>query len=98
MDSTDMPNSSTSVRLDNETKQRMYRLASARRCSAQSLLQKAVQEYVAREEVRDQLRQDAQTAWTHFEATGLHLTAEEADAWMAKLEAGEDASLPPCHA
>src|SRR3546814_19518809 len=28
----------------------------------------------------------------YSDLTGLHLTLEEADAWLAKLEAGEDAS------
>ena len=27
----------------------------------------------------------------------VHVTAEEADAWLAKLEAGEDADPPSCH-
>ena len=46
---------------------------------------------------REQLPQDAQAAWTHYQATGLHATAEEADTWLAKLEAGEDAAPPQCH-
>jgi hypothetical protein len=29
--------------------------------------------------------------------TGLHVTAEEADAWLAKLEAGKRAGIPKCH-
>jgi predicted transcriptional regulator len=49
---------------------------------------------VSREEQRDQFRRDALAAWNHDQATGLHLTAEEADAWLAKLEAGEDAKVP----
>ena len=42
----------------------------------------------------EQLRQDVLAAWNHYKATGLYVTAEEADAWMAKLEAGEDAEPP----
>jgi predicted transcriptional regulator len=53
---------------------------------------------VSREEKREQFRQDALTAWNDYQATGLHATAEEADAWLAKLEAGEDAEAPQCHA
>ena len=40
-----------------------------------------------REEKREQLRQDALAAWAGYQTTGLHLTAEDADAWLAKLEA-----------
>lgn len=49
------------------------------------------------DDIREQLRQDALAAWNHYQATGIHLTAEEADAWLAKLEAGENAPVPECH-
>jgi len=60
-------------------------------------MREAVEQYVGREEQREQLRQDALNAWSHYQTTGLHLTAAEADTWLAKLEAGEDASAPECH-
>jgi predicted transcriptional regulator len=46
---------------------------------------------------REQLLQAAFAAWDDYQATGLHLTEEEADAWLTKLEAGEDAEAPECH-
>lgn len=46
---------------------------------------------------RESLREDALAAWESYQTTGLHLTEEEADEWLAKLEAGEDAPLPECH-
>lgn len=49
------------------------------------------------EEPREQVRLDALAAWAEYQATGLHVTAEEADAWLADLEAGEDAEPPPAH-
>jgi len=52
---------------------------------------------VEREERRKQFREDAMAAWADYRATGLHLTAEEADAWLAKLEAGLPAAVPDCH-
>jgi predicted transcriptional regulator len=60
-------------------------------------MREAVEQYVEREEQRDRFRQDALAAWNHYQATGLHVTAEEADVWLAKLEAGEDARAPECH-
>lgn len=36
-------------------------------------------------------------ALKHFNETGLHLTGEEVDAWLAKLEAGLEENPPPCH-
>ena len=89
--------STTSLKLESELKERVQRLASARRRSPHWLMREAVEQYVAREEKREQLRQDALAAWNHYETTGLHVTAEEADAWLAKLEAGDDAEAPECH-
>jgi predicted transcriptional regulator len=89
--------STTSVKLDVETKERIQRLASARRRSAHWVMREAIEQYVEREEKREQFRQDALAAWTHYQTTGLHATAEEADAWMAKLEAGKDSPPPKCH-
>ena len=50
-----------------------------------------------REEKREQLRQDALAAWAEYRTTGLHVTAKEAAAWLAKLEAGKRAVIPKCH-
>jgi predicted transcriptional regulator len=92
-----MPNSTTSLKIEAELKDRVQRLAAARRRSPHWIMREAVEQYVSREEKREQLRQDALAAWNHYQSTGLHVTAEEADAWLAKLEAGEDAEAPECH-
>ena len=89
--------STTSVKLDPKTKERLQRLASARRRSAHWVMREAIEQYVEREEKREQFRRDALAAWAHYQTTGQHVTAEEADAWLAKLEAGKDAALPKCH-
>ncbi len=90
--------STTSLKLDVEVKERVQRLASARRRSPHWLMREAIEEYVEREEKREQLRQDALAAWLNYQTTGLHVNAEEADAWLAKLEAGKDAAPPKCRA
>src|SRR5947209_8971796 len=77
--------STTSLKLDLKIKRRLQRLASARRRSPHWIMREAIEQYVEREEKREQLRQDALAAWTNFQTTGLHVTAEEADAWLAKL-------------
>ena len=89
--------STTSLKLDSELKIRVQRLAAARRRSPHWVMREAVEQFVEREEKREQLRRDALAAWSHYQTTGLHATAEEADAWLAKLEAGEDAEAPECH-
>lgn len=89
--------SATSLKLDIKTKERIQRLASVRRRSPHWVMREAIEQYVEREEKREQFRQDALAAWAHYQTTGLHVTAEEADAWLAKLEAGKDAAPPKCH-
>jgi predicted transcriptional regulator len=88
--------STTSLKLDIRTKERLQRLAAARRRSPHWVMREAIEQYVEREEKREQFRQDALAAWTHYQTTGLHATAEQADAWMAKLEAGERTAPPKC--
>ncbi len=89
--------SSTSVKLDTKTKKRVQRLAALRCRSPHWVLREAVEQYVDREEKREKFRQDALAAWDHYQATGKHVTAAEADKWLAKLEAGKDAPPPTCH-
>lgn len=88
----------TSLKLDPRLKKRVQRLAVARRRSAHWLMCEAVEQYVVREESRERLRQDALAAWSQYQTTGLHVTAEEAEAWLARLEAGENVEAPDCHA
>jgi predicted transcriptional regulator len=89
--------STTSIKLDLRMKERLQRLAAVRQRSPHWVMREAIEQYVEREEKREQLRQDALAAWNHYQTTGLHATAEEADAWLAKLEAGKDAAPPKCH-
>ena len=87
----------TSLKLEASIKDRVRRLADARQRSSHWLMKEAIEQYVDREEKREKVRQDVMAAWEHYQETGLHLTAQEADAWLAKLEAGEDVEVPECH-
>lgn len=87
----------TSVKLDDELKGRVQHLADARRRSAHWIMREAISQYVEREEKCELVKQDALRAWTELQRTGLHLTLEEADVWLSKLEAGEDAEPPERH-
>jgi predicted transcriptional regulator len=86
------------IKLDVDIKERVKRLAEARHRTPHWLMREAIHQYVEREERREALRQDAITAWSEYQATGLHVTMQEADVWLAKLEAGQDRDPPTCHA
>jgi predicted transcriptional regulator len=86
-----------SVKLDGAMRERIKSLADVRQRTTHWVMREAIAQYVEREEKREAFRQATLRAWEQYQQTGLHLTGEEMDAWMAKLEAGEDAELPECH-
>ena len=85
------------IKIEPDIKERVKRLADARQRSPHWLMREAIHQYVDREEKREAYRQDGIAAWNEYQATGLHLNFEEADAWLGKLEAGEDVEPPECH-
>lgn len=87
----------TSIKLDDELKGRVRHLAETRRRTPHWIMREAIAQYVEREEKREAFRQDTLRAWEEYRRTSLHLTGEEVDAWLATLEAGEEAELPVCH-
>ena len=85
------------IKIDKDTKARVKRLADARQRSSHWLMREAITQYLDREEKREVFRQDTLKAWEAFRETGLHVTADEADAWMVQLEQGNDVEPPECH-
>jgi predicted transcriptional regulator len=81
------------LKLDSATEARPRRLAEARGKPTQGLMRDAIDQYLEREESREQMLRDAAAAWDEYQATGLHVTAE-ADAW---LERGENVEPPQPH-
>ncbi len=97
MTATSAPARPVAIKIDEETRERVKRLADARNRSPHWLMREAIRQYVDREEKREALRQSALRAWHDYQATGLHVAQAEADDWLAKLEAGEDTEPPECH-
>jgi predicted transcriptional regulator len=87
----------TSVKLDDDVRDRIQRLAAARKRSPQQMMHDAIEQYVDREEQREKTRTDALAAFQQYQKTGQHVGADEADAWLASLEAGDDRAPPACH-
>lgn len=92
-----MASTPLAVRLAEPLKSRIRALSDQRRRPVHWLMREAIEQYVTREEQRESFRKDAIDAWSHYQATGLHVTDTEADAWLAELEAGNDVEPPPCH-
>lgn len=85
------------VKLDQGIRDRIKHLAESKHRTTHWMMREAIQQYVEREEKREVFRQDGIRAWSEYQVTGLHVTLEEADAWLAKLEAGQDVEPPACH-
>jgi len=86
-----------SVRLDEAIKTRMQALADQRQRPAHWLMREAIEQYLDREEKRQAFLQAGKDAWERYQATGQHVTSEEADAWLTRLESGNDTDPPECH-
>jgi predicted transcriptional regulator len=87
----------TSLKIDDELKGRIRYLADIRDRSPHWIMREAIRQYVEREEKREAFKQEALQAWRDFAESGRHVTLEEADTWLSKLESGEDAEPPACH-
>lgn len=85
----------TNLTLDRATETRLQRLAEARHRAPDQLMREAIEQYVEREEARDNFRRDALAAWADYQATGRYVAASLADAWLARLESGEYVEPPP---
>lgn len=87
----------TSVKLDNDLKQRLQHLADAKHRSAHWLMREAIQDYVEREEAKESFKQEALASWTAYQETGRHLSGQEVRDWLNTWGGSGDSQAPSCH-
>lgn len=80
------------IRLGEPLKERVRALADHKNRPMHWLMREAIEQYVTREEQRETFRQDTLDAWRAFQETGLHVTGDEAVAWLSSW--GEENELP----
>lgn len=85
------------IKLDQDTRDRLKRLADAKGRSTHWMLCQAVSQFLMREEAREAFHAVGLQAWNQYQITGLHVTHEGADAWLARLHAGEEEAVPQSH-
>lgn len=85
----------TSIKIDDQLKERVKRLAARRDRSPHWLMREAIKQYVEREEAQESFRQEALESWAAFRDTGLHLTGAETADWLARW--ASDVPPPACH-
>ena len=86
-----------SIKLDQFTPDRLKRLADAKGRTTQWLPRQAVSKYLMCEEAREAFRAAGLQAWDQYQSTGLHVTHDDADDWLARLQADEAAAVPEGH-
>ena len=91
------PNTAVSVKLDPSDKARLNSLAVARKRTSHYLMKEAIQEYIKREEIHQNFIRAGEESDKHAEATGLHVTSDEVNAWVESLKSNPNAKIPTCH-
>jgi len=87
----------TSVKLDDELKSRIQRLADIRHRSAHWIMREAIRDYVEREEARESFKQEALASWKAYQETGRHLTGPEVRDWLNSWGTDNETQIPQCH-
>lgn len=85
------------IKIDEDTRNRVKRLAEARQRSSHWMMLEAIRQYVEREEKREAFRQDGIRAWNEYQATGLHVTGDEVIAWLDTWGEENEQTAPVCH-
>ena len=87
----------TSIKIDEEMKNRIERLAGLRQRSPHWIMREAIAQYVAREEARESFKQEALASWRAYQETGRHLTGQEVRAWLNTWGSEGVQATPECH-
>lgn len=80
-----------------EVAARLARLAEQRGVSLERAAIGAIQYYLEQIDGLDAVERSAFEALHEYTTTGMHVTAAEADAWLAELENGRNIEPPECH-
>ena len=85
------------IKIDQDTRDRIKRLAEARHRTSHWVMREAISQYVEREEKREAFRQGAINAWNEYQETGLHVTGDEVIAWFDTWGEENEKAAPVCH-
>ncbi len=87
----------TSIKIDDELKDRIQQLADLRQRSAHWIMREAIASYVSREEARESFKKEALDSWTAYQETGRHVTGSEVRTWLSSWGNEAEMEVPPCH-
>jgi predicted transcriptional regulator len=84
------------IKLDAETKQRLEKLAEAKKRTPHYLMKEAVKDYVEREERAEELRKETLERWDAYTTSGEHVNNEAVMAWLDTWGREGEAERPSC--
>lgn len=85
------------ITLEQSTREKVEKWARDHQQTPDEVIARAIDDYLEHQTERENLHHSITQAIDDYRRTNLHLTHEEIEDWFSKLEAGEDAELPPCH-
>jgi predicted transcriptional regulator len=84
------------VKLDPEMKERLLRLAAAKRRSPHWIMKEALREYTEKEELAESLRQETLKRWEIYKITGKSVDNEAVMAWLDTWGSEHETKSPAC--
>jgi len=87
----------TSVKLDEDLKERVQQLAQKQQRSPHWIMCQAIRDYVEKQEAKERFVQEAMASWSSYKQTGKHLTGQEVREWLQNWGSDNDAGTPECH-
>ncbi len=95
--------SQNSLVIDPDQQVKIEALAAERTCSPEFIVRDAIDQYFSTHPLKNAVKlseeelAELDASWEHYQRTGLHVTLEEVDTWLARLQAGERVPPPECH-
>ncbi len=86
-----------SLKLTPASRQRLRDLAEQQRRPAHALAREAIEAYLEKQEEAYRRNQEADASWRHYQDTGLHVTGDEAVAWIKSWGTLGQLPKPVCH-
>ena len=90
-------NGSVTITLDDTDQDRIATLATAKKRSPHYLMKEAILEYLQKEEARQNFVAAAESSYVHYKETGLHITLDEFDSWVDRVQQDPNTPMPECH-
>ena len=85
------------VNLSESLEQRLHDMALRRECSEDRLIEEALECYFLIQERRQADKAAADQAWAKYQASGLHISGDEAEDWLNTWGTEAEGTAPKCH-